>query len=1111
LHAAQVLLSRARFNFLRILASAVESGNPSMVQVVLSHRSQPLNQDPYIALRVAIKSKSVEIVRMLLADCEFTQFSLGRALLQAVQMPEGSGIITQLLLQAGASALHAVGASPILIAMSPSAVRLLVSAGADPRAHNDAALLNMVKCGDLETVRWLVEGIGADPHVDGDHALWLAASYGKEDIVRYLLDLGCSPNARRTGGGRGARNQSEAPQPTRPWLLGGSFGIPVWVRGLMPRLSAPNISRPTTANPTSANVLSPLAEAATRGHLSVVRDLIEAGAEVITDHAVLLAAMNGHIEIVDMLMAAGADDFMERTGRLVFAAGAGDTKTMRECLRLRDSILSTSRSSYTVNSSYSSRRSTASLPPQAIEVKINPADVHYMNDAALMAACRSGNAAAVGLLVRFGADVHARFNSALCIASEFGHDEVVSLLIRAGADVNSGSPPPLSVASVRGHTNTVKVLINSGATLDGVDLQSFIVNRTNKLNHLLCDVIEAGHVAVARLLLETKKFRIDIRSSLVAEDLLTAAFRGASLQMASLLLEFGADPEPHRMWTVYESAVSTDQQLAKRSEAEDPWHPTRGFLHELINNPFRNHSAVVRRLARCGAFEAARIWGVSHGIPREVVDGILHNARHSLTAILSSFEQEAESGEEIGNASVSADVCSDLTADGAVADPFGSDNLYDPSIWNNHTILEHAATWCGYSLIRALSQAGELLLHGGSAALARAVARDGTASIPIIVALIDAGVDPCEGIRSACAHGRVDLLRFMIRQGVSIGRLGMVQDPNKDAPEGDLQSQDDIAASNEPESPDEPSQRPNGEVIGAVAAAVRSDKLDVLRFLLEDCGLSPDGTPDVIPFLATAIRQSGGSGFDRRNLHPLHRTLPLRIAVRSNNVAAVRLLLEFGACVRNVRHLAILAVRTGNVALLELLLESGMSPDRDARAVRSARDGRQSSVGPALSLDESVVLDLAVERDSDVDIVRGCSQLESEIPLVVATRLRDQAMIRALINAGADVDAGDGAALSAAVRMQDDVVVRLLVGEGRASEYGRLRGRLMLHIEHSLLELRDILDRSLEFTAPAADRPDYWHAPAVGGGTHAHLWGLNPRDTGRSSYRSTERRRSISS
>ena len=65
--------------------------------------------------------------------------------------------------------------------------------------------------------------------------------------------------------------------------------------------------------------------AADRGHLEVVRLLIEAGADA--NVAIAIAAQNGHLEVVELLLQAGAD---KNAARQVASVSAG------KCNRLVD-------------------------------------------------------------------------------------------------------------------------------------------------------------------------------------------------------------------------------------------------------------------------------------------------------------------------------------------------------------------------------------------------------------------------------------------------------------------------------------------------------------------------------------------------------------------------------------------------------------------------------------------------------------------------------------------------------------------------------------------------------------------------------------------------------
>lgn len=80
-------------------------------------------------------------------------------------------------------------------------VQLLLTAGADPRAANDAGFtpLGQATRGSAETARLLLmAGVGADQPVDetGRTALWLAACSGNRDVVQLLLGAGANPASR---------------------------------------------------------------------------------------------------------------------------------------------------------------------------------------------------------------------------------------------------------------------------------------------------------------------------------------------------------------------------------------------------------------------------------------------------------------------------------------------------------------------------------------------------------------------------------------------------------------------------------------------------------------------------------------------------------------------------------------------------------------------------------------------------------------------------------------------------------------------------------------------------------------------------------------------------
>ncbi|KAJ7453546.1 hypothetical protein B0H11DRAFT_2245368 [Mycena galericulata] len=118
--------------------------------------------------------------------------------------------------------------------------------------------------------------------------------------------------------------------------------------------------------------------------------------------------------------------------------------------------------------------------------------------ALLLEASEKGNEATVKLLIEHGADVNAQnqwYGSALQSASSMGHGAIVKLLIENGADVNAqhdwyGSA--LRGAALMGHESIVKLLIECGADVNG---------ECGRQGSALQAAIEQGHEGIVELLI----------------------------------------------------------------------------------------------------------------------------------------------------------------------------------------------------------------------------------------------------------------------------------------------------------------------------------------------------------------------------------------------------------------------------------------------------------------------------------------------------------------------------------------------------------------------------------------------------------------------------------
>jgi len=90
-------------------------------------------------------------------------------------------------------------------------------------------------------------------------------------------------------------------------------------------------------------------------------------------------------------------------------------------------------------------------------------------DAALLAAARTGHAGTVRDMIASGAKINVKDehgNTGLIEAARNGHDDVVRTLIQAGADLkirNDDGKTALMLAAQGGHEETAQVLRQSGA------------------------------------------------------------------------------------------------------------------------------------------------------------------------------------------------------------------------------------------------------------------------------------------------------------------------------------------------------------------------------------------------------------------------------------------------------------------------------------------------------------------------------------------------------------------------------------------------------------------------------------------------------------------------
>ena len=415
-----------------VLVEAARNGNTTAVRVGLEKLSPDTDSKKvaFDAVHEACRGNHDECLALLLPYVETTQMGFGMLLSECIHADHTA--CTEVLLQHWKSVCSNVAFVPHgqedeedlpcpAMWEDPAVCQVLIDAGADIETKDDMGRSPLHwSCGSgvLPVVKVLVEA-GADVCVTdntGDTCLILAAYHGRTETVRYLVGLPevdvnhnadncCSALHSAVGAGIDARDEEGR---------------------------------------------SPLLVASIEGGLSVVKVLVEAGADVcVTDNdgdtCLTLASYFGHTETVRYLVGLPEVDVNHKDS-------AGCTALL----------------------------AAAEKHPDVVEVLIDAgADVEVKDTAGrspLLLACRSGALAVVRVLVKAGAGVCVadnEGNTCLALASANGHTETVrTLLCMPEVDVNQSNTrglTPLHGAVLKNHPDMVQVLIDAGADIEAKD------------------------------------------------------------------------------------------------------------------------------------------------------------------------------------------------------------------------------------------------------------------------------------------------------------------------------------------------------------------------------------------------------------------------------------------------------------------------------------------------------------------------------------------------------------------------------------------------------------------------------------------------------------------
>ncbi|XP_062621183.1 uncharacterized protein LOC134282808 [Saccostrea cucullata] len=283
---------------------------------------------------------------------------------------------------------------------------------------------------------------------------------------------------------------------------------------------------------------TPLTAACEGGYMSVVKELIEAGADINpkgTYHTPLTAACEGgHLSVVKELIEAGADinPKGEFDTPLTAACKGGHISLVKELIEAGADI--NQKSEFGTPFTTACKGGHTSVVKELIEAG---ADINLQGryDTPLTAASKGGHMSVVKELIEAGADINPKgmIDKPLTAACEGGHISLVKELIEAGADINPKGTfdTPLTAAYQGGHMSVVKELIEAGAD----------INPKGMFHTPLTEASKGGYMSVVKELIET---RADINPKGTYDTPLRAACKGGYLSVVKELIEAGADINP---------------------------------------------------------------------------------------------------------------------------------------------------------------------------------------------------------------------------------------------------------------------------------------------------------------------------------------------------------------------------------------------------------------------------------------------------------------------------------------------------------------------------------------------------------------------------------------
>lgn len=279
---------------------------------------------------------------------------------------------------------------------------------------------NMLK---LEIIKELIKA-GADVNAadrNGKTVLMEAAAYSNKELVELLLSMPTINAHARDYSGRSALDHARIPGVTTgnkeiKQLIQDALIVGAAQKGAT-QMVEDLINAGANADAISGEGASALMQAAYNGHVSTVKVLLDAGADVNkvihlpnkqATNALQVAVQNGHTQTVQVLIDAGADvnSIVGNRSAMMIAAQIGNVQIVKMLIKAKAIV-----------DMVDSRKQTA-----------------------LMFAAALGHVDVIQALLDAGANIQAVNNqgaTALMFAILYGHKEVIEVLLSAGADINA--------------------------------------------------------------------------------------------------------------------------------------------------------------------------------------------------------------------------------------------------------------------------------------------------------------------------------------------------------------------------------------------------------------------------------------------------------------------------------------------------------------------------------------------------------------------------------------------------------------------------------------------------------------------------------------------------